>query len=175
MLPTAALNGTENRLSYGSTATTNSNPRLGETQITQSAVTAYIDPGLRHSKAFARADAASADYWDGDLNEPEYPDSTRVSSSGTRQPAHRMPRMPFDEPKTSRPVVTAYAGHEEQHPNKPEPKKLKSRVRELNGHELDYGKTRNRDSGASQLESNSITPRHSLRHKTSSPSLRKPS
>ena len=144
LLATTAPNGTNNRLSYESTVTTNSNPRSRSTEITESTATAYTDLDLRDSKASARTTTAYPDHQGRDLNDSEY----------------------------SR---TAYPEYQGQYPNSAEPKYMNSRVQELNGDELDYGKTRTRNTATSQLESSSITPRPSLRHKTSSPSLRKPS
>ena len=175
-MATAAPNGTtDNRLSYASSATTNSNPRSGGTQATESTATAYTNPDVRNAKPSARMDAADADYKDGYFNYVEHPTKAKEWNSRSREPEHSMPRMPFEETKAWKPTATVDAGYEAQHPDDTEPKYMNSRVRQLNGHELDYEKTRNRDPGASQLVSSSITPRHSLRHKTSSPSLRKPS
>jgi hypothetical protein len=172
LLAAAAPNGTENRLSYASTATTSSNPRSRDTQVTQSTTTSCTDSGLRDSKASARVSIAYPDYQERDLNDYEY-GMTGVRKSKPGEPGYHRPRMPFEESRTSRPVATAYQGYQDHHPNGPEPKYMNPRVQELNGHELDYRRPRIRDLGVSQLESSSITPRQSLRHKISSPSLRK--
>jgi hypothetical protein len=169
--PLLATTGTNNRLSYESTATTNSNPRSRSTEVTDSTATAYTNLDLRDSKASARTTTAYPDHQGRDLSNSEYP-RTRLRNSKNLELGYQMPRMPF---ASSTPTTTAYPEHQGQYPNSAEPKYMSSRVQELNGDELDYGKTRTRNTAASQLESSSITPRPSLRHKTSSPSLRKPS
>lgn len=174
LLATTAPSGTNNRLSYESTATTNSNPRSRGTEVTESTATAYTDLDLRDSNASARTTTAYPDHQERDLNDSEYP-STSLRNSKNLEPGHQMPRMPFEETRSSRLTATAYPEYQGQYPNGAEPKHMNSRVQELNGDELDYGKTRTRNTATSQLESSSITPRPSLRHKTSSPSLRKPS
>jgi hypothetical protein len=174
LLATTAPNGTNNRLSYESTATTNSNPRSRDTEVTESTATAYTDMDFRASHASARTTTAYPDHQERDLNDSEYP-RTSLRNSQNLEPGYQMPRIPFEETRSSRPTATAYPEYQAQYPNSTEPKYMNSRVQELNGDELDYGKTRTRDMATSQLESSSITPRPSLRHKTSSPSLRKPS
>jgi len=169
LLATTAPNGTNNRLSYESMATTNSNPRSRSTEVTESTATAYTDLDLRDSKASARTTTAYPDQRD--LNDSENP-RTGLRNSKNLELGYQMPRMPFEETTSSTPTATAYPEYQGQYPNSAEPKQMNSRVQEVNGDELDYGKTR---MATSQLESSSITPRPSLRHKISSPSLRKPS
>jgi hypothetical protein len=117
---------------------------------------------------------AYPDHQERDLNDSEYP-RTRLRNFKNLEPGYQMPRMPFEETRSSGPTATAYPEYQGQYPNSVELKYMNSRVQELNGDELDYGKTRTRDRATTQLESSSVTPRPSLRHKTSSPSLRKPS
>jgi hypothetical protein len=174
LLATTAPNGTNNRLSYESTTTTNSNPRSRSTEVTESTATAYTDLDLRNSKASSRTTTAYPDHQKRDLNDSEYP-KTGLGNSKNLEPGYQMSRMPFDETTNSTPTATAYPEYQEEYPNSAEPKYMNSRVQELNGNELDYGKIRTRNTATSQLESSSITPRPLLRHKTSSPSLRKPS
>jgi hypothetical protein len=166
-----APSGTNNRLSYESTATTNSNPRSRSTEVTESTATAYTDLDLRDSKASARTTTAYPDHQGRDLKESEY----LRRNSKNLELGYQMSRMPFEETTSTTPTATAYPEYQGQYPNSAEPKYMNSRVQELNGDELDYGKTRTRNTATSQLESSSITSRPSLRHKTSSPSLRKPS
>jgi len=169
-----APSGTNNRLSFESTATTNSNPKSRSTEVTESTATAYTDLDLRDSKASARTTTAYPDHQGRDLNESEYP-RTGLRNSKNLELGYQMSRMPFEETTSTTPTATAYPEYQGQYPNSAEPKYMNSRVQELNGDELDYGKTRTRNTATSQLESSSITSRPSLRHKTSSPSLRKPS
>jgi hypothetical protein len=174
LLATTAPNGTNNRLSYESTATTSSNPRSRGTEVTESTATAYTDLDLRHSKASARTTTACPDHQERDLNNSEYP-KTGLRNSKNLEPGYQIPRMPFEETRSPASAATAYPERQGQYPNSVEPKYMNSRVRELNGDERDYDKTRTHNTATSQPESSSITPRPSLRHKTSSPSLRKPS
>jgi len=174
LLATNAPNGTNNRLSSESTATTNSNPRSRGTEVTESTATAYTDLDLRGSKASARTTTAYPDHQERDLNDSEYP-KIGLRNSKNIEPGYQITRMPFEETRSSTSTATAYPEHQGQYPNSAEPKYMNSRVQELNGNELDYDKTRTCNTATSQLESSSITPRPSLRHKTSSPSLRKPS
>ena len=163
MLATTASNGMNNRLSYGSTTTTNSNPRSRSTVVTESTATAYTDLDLRDSNAFARTTTAYPDHQERDLN------------SKNLEPGYQISRMPLEETRSPRLTAIAYPEYQGQYSNSAEPKYMNSRVQELNGDDLDCGKTRTRNTATSQQESSSITPRPSLRHKTSSPSLRKPS
>jgi hypothetical protein len=174
LLATVALNGTDNRLSYASTATTSSNRRSRDIQTTQSTATADTDPGVHDSKASARTNIAYSYHKELDVDDSEYA-ATGIRNSSSHEPGYQIPRMPFDETRTSRLSAAAHLDYQDQHINSSKHKYMKLRVPKVNGHELDDGKPRIGDFGASQLESSSITPRPSLRHKTSSPSLRKPS
>jgi hypothetical protein len=174
LLATTAPNGTNSRLSYGSTATTNSNPRSRGTVVTESTATAYTDLDLRDSSTFARTTTAYPDDQERDLNDSEYR-TTSLRNSKNLEPGCQISRMPFEDTKSPRLTATAYPEYQGQYPNSAEPRYMNSRVQELNGADLDYGKARTRNTATSQQESSSITPRPSLRHKTSSPSLRKPS
>jgi hypothetical protein len=159
-----APNGTNNRLSCESTTTTNSNPR---SRGTESTATAYTEQGSRDSKASARMTTVYPDH-------QERP-KTKLRNSKNLEPGYQTPGISFEETTSSTPTATAYLEHQGQYPNSAEPMYMNSRVQEHNGDELDYGKSKTRNTATSQPESSSITPRLSLRHKTSSPSLRKPS
>jgi hypothetical protein len=63
-----------------------------------------------------------------------------------------MPRMPFEESRTSRPTTTAYLDHQDWRLNSSEPKNMDSREQEPKGHELDHGKPKIQDLGASHLD-----------------------
>src|ERR1700756_324182 len=148
LLATTAPNGTNNRLSYESTATTNSNPRSRSTEITDSTATAYTDLDLRDSKASARTTTAYPDRRD--LNDSEN-SRTGWRKSKNLELGYQMPRMPFEET-----TATAYPEYQGQYPNDAEPKPMNSMVQDVNGDELDYGKTKTHDTATSQLESSSI-------------------
>jgi hypothetical protein len=121
LLATTVPNDANNRLSYESTVTTNSNPR---SRGTESTATAYTDLDLRDPNAFARTTTA-------------YPDQQERA------------RMPLEETRSSRLTATAYPEYQEQYPNSAEPKYMNSRAQGLNGDELDYGKTRTRNPATS--------------------------
>src|SRR5277367_4829288 len=80
---------TNNRLSYESTTTTNSNPRSRSTEVTESTATAYTDLDLRDLKASARTTTAYPDHQGRDLNDSEYP-RTRLKNL---ELGYQMPRM----------------------------------------------------------------------------------
>lgn len=111
--------------------------------------------------------------WEG-ISDPSEHVMTRARSLKQQEPEHHLPRMPFEEMSTSNPVTAAYVDYKDWHSNSSAPRTKNSRGQDLNGHELDYDKRRTWNVGAAHsAESSAITPRHSLRHKTSSPSLNK--
>jgi hypothetical protein len=122
-----APSGTNNRLSYESTATTNSNPRSRSTEVTESTATAYTDLDLRDPKASARATTAYPDHQGRDLNESEYP-RTGLRNSKNLELGYQMSRMPFEETTSTTSTATAYPEYQGQYPNSAEPKYMNSRV-----------------------------------------------
>jgi hypothetical protein len=75
-------------------------------------------------------------------NDPENATMTNIQNSKYHEPESQIRRMPFDEPKTSRSMASSYLDQDKQH-DVSEPKYMNSRVRELTGQVLGYGKTRN--------------------------------